>query len=385
MTASPVPLSIYDLPPLELGGMEARDGFAFQDHIAASFCLDMALDATLQEVWSESQDDITLIWDVGHTLVEFVQVKSSELDQLWTAAKLCEREKKEHGSSRCILEKSLAHDRCRESKRFRIVTARPIARELRVLLLPFDAPGRHDEDGLRAFAEMHELIKPKVADFKSENGNDYTFWTANALWDVRHAEDAVRDGNIVKLTKILHKKDIFPAIDQIEEIYTKLLKLVWDAGRADPRIAPKKKRITTGEFERWLLETAIALSIPATGAPEKLQEKMQLARLAPDVILTALEQRRHYRRERLSAKYLNLQDQEVIEGEVTAVLQRLKSQLDNNKLPDDGVHFHDVCLAELERLREQIQVQSKPHSAFLQGCMYSVTGRCMHRFRRVMP
>jgi hypothetical protein len=55
--------SIYDLAPLEHGGIDNRKGIDFQDHVAADFCLDMILDNGLKEVWCETQDDITLIWN----------------------------------------------------------------------------------------------------------------------------------------------------------------------------------------------------------------------------------------------------------------------------------------------------------------------------------
>src|SRR3954447_19915883 len=103
--------SIYDLPPIETGGVQNRKGIAFQDHVAAGFCLRMLEDEQLIEVWCETQDDITLVWrfDFG-TIVEFAQAKSNELDKLWSISDLCVREKGKIGTS--IVERSLAYDRC---------------------------------------------------------------------------------------------------------------------------------------------------------------------------------------------------------------------------------------------------------------------------------
>ncbi|MEE9911328.1 MAG: DUF4297 domain-containing protein [Deltaproteobacteria bacterium] len=143
MTTSSVAQSIYDLSPSELGGFEARKGFAFQDHVAAGFCLDMLDDVTLIEVWCETLDDITLIfYMIDGTCVEFVQVKGTEFNQMWTVARVCHRETKGNGISKCILERSLAQDRCLERCRFRMVTARPVKDELKVLTLPYNAPDR---------------------------------------------------------------------------------------------------------------------------------------------------------------------------------------------------------------------------------------------------
>ena len=77
---SPAKLSIHSLPPLERGGVEARIGFAFQDHVAASYLIDLLEEPTLLEVWCETHDDITLIWQgKASQEVEFVQVKSNAL------------------------------------------------------------------------------------------------------------------------------------------------------------------------------------------------------------------------------------------------------------------------------------------------------------------
>ena len=89
----PPPASIYDLQPLDFGGIHARGGFAFQDHLAAGFCLDMLGDPTLAEVWCETLDDVVIIWNLPDGFcVEFVQVKASALKRLWSVAKLCEKE-----------------------------------------------------------------------------------------------------------------------------------------------------------------------------------------------------------------------------------------------------------------------------------------------------
>jgi hypothetical protein len=82
--------SIHSLSPLEEGGSIARSGFLYQDHVAARFCIEMVRDTCLLEVWCETEDDITLLWDRGDGIVvEFVQVKANELSQLWSVALLC--------------------------------------------------------------------------------------------------------------------------------------------------------------------------------------------------------------------------------------------------------------------------------------------------------
>ena len=87
--------SIFDLDPLEHGGEDARQGFGFQDHVAAGLCIDMMLDDSIKEIWCETHDDITLLFEIYSTKelrVEFIQVKAHELDQLWSVAKITARE-----------------------------------------------------------------------------------------------------------------------------------------------------------------------------------------------------------------------------------------------------------------------------------------------------
>ena len=57
--------SIHKLEPLEVGGTAARQGFLFQDHVAAGFCLEMLLSDALVGVWCETLDDVTLIREEG--------------------------------------------------------------------------------------------------------------------------------------------------------------------------------------------------------------------------------------------------------------------------------------------------------------------------------
>jgi hypothetical protein len=109
--------SIFHLAPLEQGGPIARIGFLYQDHIAACFCIQMLRDQSLKEVWCETLDDITLLWERKALLgVEFVQVKAADLPQMWSVAMICD------GRDKSLVGKSLGQHRCSEHCTFRIVT-----------------------------------------------------------------------------------------------------------------------------------------------------------------------------------------------------------------------------------------------------------------------
>jgi hypothetical protein len=380
VTTGQVARSVYDLAPTDLGGFEARKGFGFQDHIAATFCIDMLTDPKLEEVWCETLDDIVLIWSVNAAKsVEFVQVKGGEADQLWSVSMLCRSEMQADGPGLSILEKSLAQDRCKESCRFRMVTTRPVMKTLEVLTLPIGSPQRIPS----AYEAIHEAIPPRIESFRSPNRHDYSFWTANTFCDVRHSEASVKDSNLLKLGRALAARGHILAPDQLDELYARVLKRVWDAARANPWTEVDIKRIERSAFSSWLLSLAQDIGLPTLGAMELMVEKMRRAGLPADVIASAKELVRHYRHEQLQPHYMAVRDQRFVEGEVRAILQRLKSDLDNGDLDDNGISFHALCLRQLESLAAALNVEPKPSRAFLQGCMYFITSRCSHRFRRV--
>ena len=135
--------SVDDAKPGEEGGAVARSGFNYQDEIAVSFLVEMLAEASLLKVHCETHDDVLLVRALDGSdrrLAEYVQVKASEPDKLWSIADLCLRKKAAPGTS--IFEISLARDKHEEDSRFRLVTLRPVTNALRMLTFPSGAPGR---------------------------------------------------------------------------------------------------------------------------------------------------------------------------------------------------------------------------------------------------
>jgi hypothetical protein len=373
--------SIFDLPPLETGGVASRQGLAFQDHVATGFCLRMLDDPRLSEVWCETQDDITLLWHLkGDLVVEFVQAKGTALDQLWSVSELCAR--KDHKEGTSIVERSLAYDRCAEKAVFRIVTTRPFKTNLNVLSLP-----RNSELRRAARTEIEKLqqeFERRVGTYKSPKGITCREWAERVLLDARHNEAAVNDANLCLLRTLLEKRHFAALQNQVEEIYFRLVAEVFEAGRADPLLTPDKKRFTRDRFEGLLhkiAETYLRRPLPSGG--KLLQRKLEDAGLPADTIQQAQEQRRAYRHRSLTPKYQETKDQLSVEEEVSAILHSLKSKLDTGALPDDGALFHAECLRALEAFQRSIPLGKRPPLADLQGAMYVSTDRCFHRYRRV--
>ena len=366
--------------------MEARQGIGLQDHVAAGFCISMITGPELAEVWCERHDDITLVWQtLDGEEIEFVQVKGNEHDQLWSVSLLCQREKKPttpQGIGTSILERSLANDRGREPCRFRLVTCRPVQTALKVLTyLPACEYRRLSSEGLNATLALRAEIEKRAADFRSDNNNGCVFWLERVFWEEVHSLTAVKNRNILALCETLHSLDEYPAPDQLNDLYTRIVAKAWDAAILDWRENPHGKRIVRTFFRSWF-EKTVAESLHPMKVRGKVKRKMENAQIPPDAILTAFQQRDMYRREVLAPRYLQIEDRSLMEHEVVATLQDLLARLDSGKLPDSGVEFHAECLGALRTLQQTLPLEKKPALAFLQGCMYSVADRCQHRFQR---
>ncbi len=376
--------SIHNIKPIERGGTISRGGFIYQDHIAVNFLLEMISDRSLEEVWCETHDDITLIWhgENGQE-VEFVQVKNISLNTFWSVAKLCKREKtndNQDGDGSSLLEKSFAQDRCAEPCRFRIVTSLPTSAPLKTLTLPLASPNRDSSSD--EFSKLIGEVQKKVNGLTSPNNHDVIYWLKNTKWQVE-SEDDVIIKNKAKLMSLIMNKGIHLSGEVVEtKIYPEILNKVQIAAASPWEVDDKAKKIRREEFLDWLDNLLKDAQYPlSVGAGEKLREKMEKAKIANDYILTAQEERRQFRRERLNPKYLDLTDLDLIEGEVLSELKGLRLRLDSNEFAE-GTLFLKVCQDKLRDLQVTLQAKSKPPLFYLDGCMYDITDRCAHRYHR---
>lgn len=371
--------SIHELQPLESGGTDAIRGFDYQDDVAAAFCIEMAENRDLLEVQCETHDDITLIRHKGAVeKVEFVQVKKIDLDQLWSIYKLCER-KKGDGSS--ILEKSLSRERCLEDCIFRIVTDTDVKNELDLLKYDYDDP-RRDKHSSK-FVFLCDAVNKRIGDFKSPKGNSCDHWLQNAYWDVRESREALRNANILLLQDLVYDQlGEFLAPDQANKIYDKLLRKVHDAASPEKKANPNEKNIKRDVFLDWLKAVVNDQLYPGTIGNDTMKRKMGEANLPEASIRTAVEQRRQYRKERLSPTYLSLVDIEKVEADILAELHHAYSKLEAQEINDTGPQFHSRCLEILKTIKDANSGSTDTPLSFYQGYMYDITNRCLHRFSR---
>jgi hypothetical protein len=369
--------SIHAIPLPTVGGTPARKGFNLQDHIAAAFCIRMLADSALKEIWCEAHDDIVIIWatSTGEE-VEFTQVKSNELEQLWSIAKLCEQDDSKSGTS--IIERSLGQHKCSEPCKFRIITARPVDGDLKILTTELeDRKGMEDK-----LKSLSENIAKKVKNYISPNGGDSSFWVHRTLWEEVHSTESVKARNLIQLTTELERLGHILLSDQCQELYQKLVKLVFDASLATN---PTHKKLKRNKLLEWFSKTVNALTYPASVGGTKMADKMKSAGLASDAIDAAKGMRLYYRIKTLRERYSAPLDHQQVEAEVSATLNILRARLDAGELPDNGANFHRDCLDALNQLCSTDESAKRLGLAFLQGCMYSITDRCGHRFRAVTP
>ncbi|MEZ5591401.1 MAG: dsDNA nuclease domain-containing protein [Gammaproteobacteria bacterium] len=242
--------SVDDAKPLEEGGPIARRGFNYQDEIAVSFLLDMIEDQSILKIHCETHDDILIVRatkDASQNCAEYVQVKATEPNQLWTVATLCQRTAGKGGTS--VLEKSLAHDRHKELSRFRILTLRQVSADLKILTYPVGSIGR--ESGCDGLKTLKAAIDKKHPGLLSPKGNDCSFWLDNCHWDVRHNMEDIRNCNKLRVFQIssAHKNTLLP--DAIDSLLDDMRLWVKKAGAASWDTDRDKKIITREQLLTW--------------------------------------------------------------------------------------------------------------------------------------
>lgn len=379
ISGRPLP-SVDVLCPAEEGGPIARTGFDYQDEIAVGFMLDMLGDSSLLAVHCETHDDILLVFaaDTPARVAEYVQVKATSEDKLWTVPDLCRRKKKDTASS--IFEKSLAHDRCLETSRFRIVTLRPVATELRCLTFSIGSNGREPEgDPINALVKKLDNRFPEA---KSIKGNGPRYWVENCCWDEGESQEAVHNANQVKLMgqSVSDSHQVLPEFADV--LLEELASIAREAGTAKWVPDRDKKKITREWLRAWwerrLLELADGAGIISGG---KLRGKLRDANLE-ELADLASELRREYAAELRTSSYMPDDHRSRLQRRVNAEMLSLRSELMAGTIDVDGPGFHKLCLDRLDSIETDFGDGSVDLSAFLRGCMYDISDRCLLRFAR---
>jgi hypothetical protein len=216
----------------------------------------------------------------------------------------------------------------------------------------------------------------------SGNGNDISFWLSHTYWEVVGSEDAVKDKNLVMLSRIVEDRQLALPSSQQATLYDALLALVKAAADAKTTVDPGAKKIKRVVLLAWFEEQLLAAtsSSHVVVGGSNLRTKMLAAGIPVEAIETAREQRMHYRQEVLSPRYLDTSLRSLMELEVVARLHQMLAELDSGASVASGVEFHLRCLVALQEVNEESCFDKRLPLGYLQGCMYVITDRCQHRF-----
>lgn len=376
-------LSINDAPPEDLGGVYARQGFAYQDDVAAYFLIEMLVNDELSEVRCETNEDITNIWIFdGNRVAEYVQVKAEHIDQLWTIPRLTSRElsaTKPDGIGTSILEKNFSWDKYIEDSLFRIVTCRQVSNKLKPLTYSRGEDIRNEKGNIDRI--YNELVS-KLGEISSSKQNGLEFWLENAEWLVLD-DNGIQDINKSKLNANLHKLGIEANPQKLEEIYDALRTIAKDKAELGKEHW-KEKKITKAYLVEFIKD--INDPFPEKSKSEKLEKKILAAGLDDTYVQTAREQQRDYLKRKRQSPYFTPEETSNIDAAILSRLHGLRSSLDSGELNDLPVSFYNRCLKEIKEAGESVatpQLNSDLANAYFEGCMHEVTSRCQHRYRKV--
>lgn len=374
--------SIDDVKPSEEGGPIARSGFNYQDEIAVGFLIEMLETPSILIVHCETHDDIVLVRTVDGAatrVAEFVQVKAEEPDKLWSVADLCARKKNKVGTS--IFEISLGRDKHNEVSQFRLVTLRPVVSDLKMLTFKPRASGRETTGNL--FKALSSDLDKRFPGLKSPKANGADYWVEHCYWDVRHSEEAVRTENVLRLMVLSDKEGHLLLPEQVNVILDELRAWAKDAGSAKWEPDRDKKIISRQMLRQWWdKRTHEAITGAAISSGGKLTEKMINAELPAELIGLARDMRRDYSIAVRTSCYMEPEERERLQSRVKSEVMSLRARFAAGQLDLDGAAFHSLCLDRMDKINAERAAGHEDRSAFLKGCMYDITDRCLLRFAR---
>ncbi|MBB2713318.1 dsDNA nuclease domain-containing protein [Rhizobium sophoriradicis] len=230
----------------DAGGVAARVGFKFQDHIAAMYVLEMLSDRRIKQVECETSDDIAVLRSRRNgDAIDYVQVKTTDGNSKWSLTEIAHRPVK--GQPTSLIEKSLLCDSGVLDATFRLVTSRAPNNALSILRQPIDT-----RDPLGDIERLATTLYTKYKNTISANGRDLGYWARNTQWEVHSSSDAVMMRNLQTLSSLAEEKGANPTNSHTKEIYNDLLRIVEDAASA-PRSNPDAKVITNQLAAAWWL------------------------------------------------------------------------------------------------------------------------------------
>lgn len=370
--------SILDLLPFESGGRIARQGFTYQDHVGAAFCISLLENTTIDEIWFENLDDITLIHKSDDSMiVEFVQVKAHHPTSRWSVASITNAEK---GLS--IIEKSLNQCRCKETIKIRIVTCYDVNDDLKILTHFPESKVRETE--IEKINRLEKEIVKKIGDSCiAPNGLTLYDWLKICYWDKRpDSLEAIENCNKIDLEKALKNKNINLLPEYRDELYQQILNKVILASTDDIIKNPDCYKLCKLDFESWLNERISDFQLKGRGI-NALETKMKEAGFDLEDTLAAKELKWAFLESSLENDYCEAKELKLMQNEIMSKVLYLKSKRYKNEVLVDGIGFHNLCIESInELLNTDLFKNIRIPPSMAHGYFYEIADRCLIRFEK---
>ena len=396
LVETPMLPSVDEAKPSEEGGPNARIGFSYQDEITVGLVLDMLANPMVLKLHCESHDDVVRVSQEAEpdaepvTVAEYIQIKGGEEEQLYTVAKLCGRDASGKGKDRAgkpgtsLFETSLLRDRHREVSRFRIITNLGVKNELEVLTFARSGVGR--EPGAERLTALKKDILARRPDATSLKKNGVDYWCDHCLWEVRSSQKSARDANLRAILELARQVGWTILYEQAEVLLSELRAWVKTASEARWEPDRDKKIIHRAAVVDWWNARRQEL---VDGASErgggKLTDKLEDIGAEDTQIEMARDLRRRYGAEVRTPRYMEDEQIDRLQTLVSSEMATLRSAFLAGEIDPSGQGFHSLCLKRLDDLKTTETAKGLDVGAFLKGCMYDITDRCLHRFSRPRP
>jgi hypothetical protein len=370
-------------PTTETGGVESRRGLGYQDHAAVRLFLEALQDSSAQEICLEVRDDVVIVRSDGpDSSREYIQVKASTSDTLWSISKICERKRHEvtGGQGTSMVEKSLSGDDLESDPcpMFRFITYRNCTNELAPLKLARRHPGRTKVK----IDPMSEAIEGKLGECQSPAGRNIRHWCENMFWEV-YTDQALQDRNMLSLHQVADGRGYTLTPIQLKCAYEGLVNRLSTVAA----MREETDRILSTVHIIENIERALSEALPHLGdqANNKLRIKLEAANVPEPLIKSAEDRRRAYSTEIYRPKY-STASRDPVFAELNARLSLLFVKFISEEDPMmTGQQFHIECMREVERYCDSLPDDQHLPLDLALGSMYETTNRCAHRFTREEP
>lgn len=229
-------------------------------------------------------------------------------------------------------------------------------------------------------------IEARCPGAASPKGNGAPFWLERCLWEVRHDRLAVVRANELVLLRLAAEEQLHLLPEHVEILLEELRLWVRVAGEAKWEPDRDKKILMRANMREWWERRAQEVRTgAASSAGGRLVKKLCEAGVADETVALAVDLRRDYSAAVRTSRYSGDDERTQLQGRIKSELITLRARYAAGLIDTNGVGFHALCLERLNAINREQPPGSRNQEAFLLGCMYDITDRCLHRFARPAP